>query len=1081
MSLVTRCCSFKYYKIEECFLNFSSLHEDIVKRCQKNLKRDDNRITIINTCMCFMGMDGNTPFIIRSYGFFPFFFVESRFPNITLGEIINKYGNYIVDYTLCDMVPFNDAYRGRTQRYIKLHVSHSKYKREVVKKLTGDGYVILDNKTNGILQYMTIQNIAPVGIISPKPFTIRYAMSDTFVSRKKECVEFDVYFNDLIPQQFCELTYNIDPFNDMLWMAFDIENLFQIELVNDNNNVFPIILISVVLFKPMNFEIVECGLFTMKKLEVEDIAIKIRESTRVCMNDLKLSHINPENVFVKECDNEKTMLELFIKYVHSKNVVVMTGFNSATFDYDQICKRYSFLNGGRSVEFGIHKAANTYVNKRYCKSKLNSLKNQRKVTEFFHLKNNVENIHKLPIDAKSRGAVVDTIQIPGLYHFDLMRYYISNEAGKHSRYSLNCISQNKLVGISKDDVRYEDIYSYWMGNNQEKRNELAKYCLTDSLLVCFLIFKDELACFLLVQSLLCNTDLQEIMNCRSLVCTYSNLYREAYKQGLCFFHCPDFKKISGRKLYRGAKVFDPEIGFYNQPIACLDFKGQYAHIMIGRNTCFSSHITYEYIVENNLVEGDDYFVSEISLSKNNKATKLYFIAPIHYKSVTANVVERLKNARDEVKVQLKNIEIDIRSLDKSDCDETLISQLEHKISILNTQQLAIKRIANSVYGFFGAQFNKGIAESITYFARKDILAIKTFLENYSAGTLKIKYGDTDSVFTTLAKSGDIHELESQLNEAGLIRNNEIITRETIIRGFFKLGEYLCDIMNNGSPARSIQPVVPAPSVIEMEKIMFPVFFFAKKSYFGIVWDTFNNPSLMVKGLACIKSDSSLLQQIVQHIIINDVLKGDFKRMCLRLRQISNSLMQLHIPVSWVSLKKRISRPLDQYKANALHVKLAREECARLGVEENHFVNQTIEYVHVIDEFGKKTTKSLEYLRCNAKSGFIYDTRRIYRNQIEKFSSRVLDILARDGFISSSVKKSATPSITRSRYTPLHYFSNKKKVFCLSLCNDTPSELLFINEYKKINVSCYTLPQLFQDKKPMVLCKQSNITDYFKTK
>ena len=43
--------------------------------------------------------------------------------------------------------------------------------------------------------------------------------------------------------------------------------------------------------------------------------------------------------------------------------------------------------------------------------------------------------------------------------------------------------------------------------------------------------------------------------------------------------------------YEGATVIEPERGFYNVPIATLDFASLYPSIMIAHNLCYTTQIT----------------------------------------------------------------------------------------------------------------------------------------------------------------------------------------------------------------------------------------------------------------------------------------------------------------------------------------------------------------------------------------------------------------------------------------------------------------------------------------------------------
>jgi len=49
--------------------------------------------------------------------------------------------------------------------------------------------------------------------------------------------------------------------------------------------------------------------------------------------------------------------------------------------------------------------------------------------------------------------------------------------------------------------------------------------------------------------------------------------------------------------YEGATVLDPLTGFYNEPIATLDFASLYPSIMIAHNLCYTTMIKPEKITD----------------------------------------------------------------------------------------------------------------------------------------------------------------------------------------------------------------------------------------------------------------------------------------------------------------------------------------------------------------------------------------------------------------------------------------------------------------------------------------------------
>ena len=61
--------------------------------------------------------------------------------------------------------------------------------------------------------------------------------------------------------------------------------------------------------------------------------------------------------------------------------------------------------------------------------------------------------------------------------------------------------------------------------------------------------------------------------------------------------------------YEGATVIDPVKGYYDKPIATLDFTSLYPSIMQAHNLCYTTLLTDDTIKKFGLVEDVDYVVT----------------------------------------------------------------------------------------------------------------------------------------------------------------------------------------------------------------------------------------------------------------------------------------------------------------------------------------------------------------------------------------------------------------------------------------------------------------------------------------
>lgn len=184
--------------------------------------------------------------------------------------------------------------------------------------------------------------------------------------------------------------------------------------------------------------------------------------------------------------------------------------------------------------------------------------------------------------------------------------------------------------------------------------------------------------------------------------------------------------------FEGATVIDPVRGYYDVPIATLDFTSLYPSIMMAHNLCYTTLLKPSQI---KMMEPDQF----IRTPSNN-----YFVKSSVRKGLLPVILEDLLSARRKAKSDLKK-ETD-----------------PFKRKVLDGRQLALKISANSVYGFTGAQVGKlpclEISQSVTAFGRmmieetKNQVENKFTVENGYEHDAKVIYGDTDSVMVRFGAS-----------------------------------------------------------------------------------------------------------------------------------------------------------------------------------------------------------------------------------------------------------------------------------------------------------------------------------------
>ncbi|KAG8454756.1 hypothetical protein GDO86_001109, partial [Hymenochirus boettgeri] len=137
-------------------------------------------------------------------------------------------------------------------------------------------------------------------------------------------------------------------------------------------------------------------------------------------------------------------------------------------------------------------------------------------------------------------------------------------------------------------------------------------------------------------------------------------------------------KSEGGEDYTGATVIEPIKGYYDVPIATLDFSSLYPSIMMAHNLCYTTLLQ--------VGSAEKYGLSPEDFIRT--PTGDHFVKASVRKGLLPEILENLLCARKRAKTELKK-ETD-----------------PFKQKVLDGRQLALKVSANSVYGFTGAQVGK---------------------------------------------------------------------------------------------------------------------------------------------------------------------------------------------------------------------------------------------------------------------------------------------------------------------------------------------------------------------------------------
>lgn len=143
----------------------------------------------------------------------------------------------------------------------------------------------------------------------------------------------------------------------------------------------------------------------------------------------------------------------------------------------------------------------------------------------------------------------------------------------------------------------------------------------------------------------------------------SQLYRKALETG---YVVPALKTEGSDEQYEGATVIEPERGYYDVPIATLDFASLYPSIMQAHNLCYTTLLDSKIAQTLGLVKDVDYvvtpnggalavfFLARARLDADLARESDYFVTSSKRKGLLPTILEDLLGARKRARAELKN-------------------------------------------------------------------------------------------------------------------------------------------------------------------------------------------------------------------------------------------------------------------------------------------------------------------------------------------------------------------------------------------------------------------------------------------
>nr|XP_023899562.1 DNA polymerase delta catalytic subunit isoform X2 [Quercus suber] len=457
------------------------------------------------------------------------------------------------------------------------------------------------------------------------------------------------------------------------------------------------------------------------------------------------------------------------------------------------------------------------------------------------------------------------VTIEGRVQFDLLQAMQRDH--KLSSYSLNSVSAH-FLSEQKEDVHHS-IISDLQNGNAETRRRLAVYCLKDAYLPQRLLDKLMFIYNYVEMARVTGVPISFLLSRGQSIKVLSQLLRKSKQRGLVI---PNVKQAGSEQgTYEGATVLEAKAGFYEKPIATLDFASLYPSIMMAYNLCYCTLVTPEDARKLNLPPE----------CVNKTPSGETFVKSNLQKGILPEILEELITARKRAKADLK------------EAKDPLVK------AVLDGRQLALKISANSVYGFTGATIGQlpclEISSSVTSYGREMIEHTKKLVEDkfkmlggYEHNA-EVIYGDTDSVMVQFG----VDNIEAAMN----------LGREA--------AEYISGTF--------IKPIK-----LEFEKVYYPYLLISKKRYAGLLWTKPEKFDKMdTKGIETVRRDNCLLvKNLVTECLHKILIDRDIPGAVQYVKNTISDLLMNRMDLSLLVITKGLTKTGDDYEVKTAHVELA---------------------------------------------------------------------------------------------------------------------------------------------------------------
>ncbi|KAL5714576.1 DNA-directed DNA polymerase [Ranunculus cassubicifolius] len=582
----------------------------------------------------------------------------------------------------------------------------------------------------------------------------------------------------------------------------------------------------------------------------------------------------------------------------------------------------------------------------------------KKVVEFpilGRIRNSISQVKKTNFSSRQLGSRESKeVAIGGRVQFDLLQSVQRDY--KLSSYSLNSVSAH-FLGEQKEDVHHSIITDLQNGNS-ETRRRLAVYCLKDAYLPQRLLDKLMFIYNYVEMARVTGVPISFLLSRGQSIKVLSQLLRKAKQKNLVLPFVQ--KKDSSESTFEGATVLEARTGFYEKPIATLDFASLYPSIMMAYNLCYCT-----------LVPRED--VSKLKLPPecvNTTPSGETFVKSDMQKGILPEILEELLAARKRAKADLKEAKDPLEK------------------AVLDGRQLALKISANSVYGFTGATIGQlpclEISSSVTSYGRQMIEHTKKLVEERFTTlggyehNAEVIYGDTDSVMVQFG----VPTVDAAM----------CLGREA--------ADYISGTFNK-------------PIKLEFEKVYFPYLLISKKRYAGLYWtnpDKFDK--MDTKGIETVRRDNCLLvKNLITECLHKILIDRDIPAAVQYVKNSISDLLMNRMDLSLLVITKGLTQEAKNYAVKAAHVELA-ERMRKRDKATAPAVGDRVPYVIIMAPKGAKAYEKSEDPIYVLENNIPIDAQYYLENQMKKPLLRIFEPI-----LKNASQELLHGSHTRSVYIP----------------------------------------------------------------